>query len=105
VASPILNASAVLMCPHGGRCQPVTPSARVKINGSPCLVTGTPMPIVGCVVPPNSAPCITGQAVAGSARVRSMGQAVLTVSSPLLATPSGMPITVASAGQARVNAV
>lgn len=101
----VLSAASVMMCAHGGRCQPIAISPRVKLSGSPCLIVGTPMPIAGCPIPPNmGVPCTMAQAALGSARVRSMGQAVLTLSSTILATPSGGPVSIASAGQTRVSA-
>ena len=105
--NPLLNASSVLICPHAGRGQPVALSPRVKISGSACLVMGTPMPIVGCTANPGNSgvPCVMAQVLTGSGRVRSMGQPLLTLSSTLLATPSGAPVTIASPGQTRVTAV
>jgi len=104
MADPLLNATAILACAHGGRCVPVAISPRVKVSGAPCLVAGTPMPIAGCMAPPNlGAPCTMAQAPAGSFRIRSMGQPVLTLTSMLLATPSGLPVIIASPGQSRVR--
>jgi len=104
MASPLLNAAAVMLCSHGGHCQPTTFSPRVRVSGSPCLTLGSPMAIVGCPNPPNQGgPCTTAQALTGSLRIQSMGQPVLLLGSTLLALPSGQAVFVAGAGQTRVT--
>ena len=104
MADPLLNATAILVCSHGGRCVPIAISPRVRVSGAPCLLAGTPMPIAGCTAGPNQGgPCTMAQAPAGSFRIRSMGQPVLTLTSMLLATPSGLPVIIASPGQSRVR--
>jgi hypothetical protein len=106
MADPLLNAISILMCSHGGRCVPVALSPRVKVSGAPCLLAGTPMPIAGCTAPPNlGAPCTMAQALTGSLRIRSMGQPVLTLTSTLLALPTGLLVRIANPGQTRVTGV
>ena len=105
---PLLNAAAIMLCQHGGRCQPIALSPRVKVSGSPCLVTGTAMPIAGCAASsniPGATNCTIAQVLNGSVRIRSMGLPLQTTQSSLLATPSGLPVTIAGPGQSRVTGV
>ena len=103
---PLLNVASIMLCQHGGRCQPVALSPRVKVSGLPCLVTGAAMPIAGCAAGPNisgATTCTTAQVLNGSTRIRSMGLPLVTAQSSLLATPSGLPVTIADPGQRRVT--
>jgi hypothetical protein len=103
---PLLNTASIMMCQHGGRCQPLVLSPRVKVSGLPCLVMGTAMPIAGCGAGPNipgTASCTMAQVLNGSTRIRSMGLPLVTAQSGLLATPSGLPINIADPGQRRVT--
>jgi hypothetical protein len=102
MADLLLNATSILVCAHNGRCVPVAVSPRVKVSGAPCLVAGTPMPIAGCTAGPSRG-CTTAQVLTGSLRIRSMGQPVLTLTSMLLATPSELPVSIASPGQSLVK--
>jgi len=106
MADPLLNATSILVCAHGGRCVPVALSPRVKILGAQCLLAGAPMPIAGCTANPIlCAPCTMAQALTGSLRIRSMGQPVLTLASTLSALPTGLPVKIVSPGQTRVTGV
>jgi hypothetical protein len=93
MSSPLLNMSSVLMCQHGGHCQPTSISQRVTLSGAPCLRLGDQMPIVGCVPPSLPGiplvPCMSAQGITGTARIRSMGQPILTLQSTVLTQPTG----------------
>lgn len=58
---PLLTASAVIMCVHGGRVMPIPTQQQVLIAGSPvlCVPDLQGAPIVGCPIPPTPAtkPC------------------------------------------------
>ena len=97
MADLLLNSSAVIVCPHGGQWQPGARNWRVKLSGAFCFTVGDVVTIVGCPAP---APCAIAQAVSGSQRVRSSGEALLTTAS-ILVTNNGQQLVIANPGQFR----
>jgi len=59
---PILNASAKIMCAHGGQVTLIPKQFTVLVGGAPAMCVGDIMgsPIVGCAQPPTpaTAPCL-----------------------------------------------
>jgi len=103
--SLLLTADSVLMCAHGGHATPVVFANRVLVGGAPALATA-PLVVAGCANPPPPAgtgPCVTGQFLVGTTRVRSMGLSLLVDTGPSLCVPTGTPLTVVAA-QPRVRA-
>jgi hypothetical protein len=60
--APILNASAKIMCAHGGQVTLIPKQVTVLAGGAPVLRVGDLVgsPIVGCALPPTptTAPCL-----------------------------------------------
>ncbi len=58
---PLLNASATIMCAHGGRVAVIPRQAKVLAGGAPvvCVPDLMGAPIAGCALPPTPAtkPC------------------------------------------------
>jgi hypothetical protein len=102
LSGPLLHLGATVLCAHGGQAMPTSPNPRVLVSGQPVTVLSTVYTVAGCPLPPNSGgPCVTGQWVVGATRVLAGGQPVLLQSSQAVCTPTGTPLTVASA-QTRV---
>ena len=91
----LLDASAQLICAHGGQAKATTPSLRVKLSGQPALTQTTTHAVAGCGLTgtPNP-PCATAQWLAGAKRVQSMGQPLLLQDSSSNCVPTATPLTV-----------
>lgn len=93
----LLNVGSTVICAHGGQAKPTVPNPRVKVMGMPVTTLGPPYTIAGCVNPPppaNVGPCIIGNWITSSLRVKVMGMPVLLMDSKALCVPTGMPLTV-----------
>jgi hypothetical protein len=107
----ILNAAALVMCPHGGKVQVIPSQLTTTAGGSPVLVLGDldGKPIVGCTQPPSptTAPCTatTPMLVGASLKVTVGGRAALldTATGMTNGVPPG-PWKVQLPGQAKVDA-
>jgi hypothetical protein len=78
--SGLLNASSLMMCPHGGTVQVVTTNTRTKAGGDFVLRQSDIFTIVGCpfvigIVPH---PCVLVQWVQPAERSQAMGDYTLT---------------------------
>jgi uncharacterized Zn-binding protein involved in type VI secretion len=105
MVTPILHASAVVLCAHGGRATPTTASARVRVAGQSVATLADPYIVAGCpLAPPDQNPCVTARFVVGAARVRVGGAPVLLADSPAVCAPNGTPVTVVTT-QSRVTAI
>ncbi len=103
MAALLLTSDSVLLCPHGGQAQPVTPVTRVRIDGAPAVSVGTIYTIVGCTLPPSEGgPCVSAAFVAISDRISSDGTALLSAGSPAVCLPTGAPLLI-DAAQTRVS--
>ena len=92
---PLLHVGATVLCSHGGQAQPTTPNPRVTVSGQPVVTLASPYVVAGCPLPPplaGNGPCVTGQFIAGAARVFAAGQPVLLQTSPSVCTPTGTPL-------------
>lgn len=105
MAAPILTATSVVTCAHGGVCTPAPAGARVLVGGAPPVLASAQLTVAGCpVTPPVSPPDASAQFVAGlSTRVKVGGVPVALASSAGLAQPTGAPLLVVTA-QPRVQA-
>ena len=64
---PILNANAVMMCPHGGQVKAIPSNVTILVGGAPVLVMTDVFTIVGCtIVPPVGSPCLMVQWMMGA---------------------------------------
>ncbi len=102
----LLTASAVLMCPHGGKVNVIPANARVMAAGDFVLRPSDVFTIAGCTLSSVGTPCVSVQWVVPGLRGRAAGDSVLTTDSVglcLLATgvPQG-PVQVVVA-QVRVS--
>jgi len=93
----LLNMSSVVLCAHGGKAQPTVPNPRVKVMGQPTVLQSAPWVVAGCAFPPPPAangPCVVGNWLIGSIRVKSMGMPLLLQDSQAICAPTGTPVTV-----------
>lgn len=101
----LVEATASVMCSHGGKATPTTPNPRVTLGGVPSMTVACPMTVAGCAFPPPTAgngPCVTGQWLTGTTRVLSNGQPLVCQSSTSLCAPTGTPLMI-TVPQARVT--
>ena len=113
--APILNASAKIMCAHGGQVTLIPKQMKVLAGGAPVMCLGDIMgsPIVGCAQPPTpaTAPCL-GVASEIPIPMVGMNPRVLVMGKPvLLAGINGItsgippsPLIVAFPGQVKALA-
>ena len=101
---------ATVLCLHNGRAKPTVLIDRVTLSGSPAV--GAVGPAAPWTVPPDpptctlppiaGGPCASAVWVAGSIRVRSMGQPLVIQGGTAICAPTASPLTV-TAGQTRVR--
>ena len=103
----LLNVGSTVICAHGGQAKSTVPNPRVKVMGMPVTTQGPPYTIAGCVNPPppaNVGPCVIGNLITSSLRVKVMGMPALLIDSKALCVPTGTPLTVVNA-QTRVRGI
>lgn len=91
MAALVLDASATLVCAHGGTVTPGAGDPRVSIAGAPALRAADLPAVSGC---PHQPPCITVR-LTGSARLSASGMP-LALASGMVAEPGGGPVVAAS---------
>lgn len=95
-----LDPSSVVHCSHGGVALPTVFAPRVRANGAPLVTVTGPYVVTAC---PNRAPdgtlqpCASGQFLAGSLRVKAMGQPLALDTGVAICQPTGTPLVVLSA--------
>lgn len=89
---PIVHLGAVVFCSHGGVAVPLAPSPRVTVSAQPVVTIGSPYAIAGCSLTPSGVFCVSGQWVAGAARVTSMGVPVAVQAGSSMCASTGMPM-------------
>ncbi len=102
----LLTQGSQVVCSHGGKAIPTVPNPRVRIMGMPTTLLGPSWVISGCALPPPpiaNGPCISGNFITASTRVRSSGVPVLLMDSQSICVPTGAPLNVLFAN-ARVKA-
>lgn len=105
MAGLLLDTAAAVMCAHGGSAHPVTPNARVRVNGAPIATSSGTWVVAGCALPAQQGgPCLIAQFTTAATRITASGQPVLLADSLAVAAPTGAPLLVASA-QNRVRGV
>ena len=105
MAGLLLDTAAAVMCAHGGSAHPVTPNARVRVNGAPIATLPGSWTVAGCPLPPEGGgPCLVAQFTTAATRVTSDGQPVLLSDSLAVVTPTAAPLIVTGA-QNRVRGI
>ncbi|HEX3487188.1 MAG TPA: hypothetical protein VHT51_19185 [Micropepsaceae bacterium] len=91
--APILHLGATVLCSHAGQAVPMAPFPRVMLTGQPAVTLTSPYAIAGCALTgtPNP-PCITGQWIAGAARVLAGGAPVVTMAGQSVCAAPGTPM-------------
>ncbi|OLD72647.1 MAG: hypothetical protein AUF61_02925 [Chloroflexi bacterium 13_1_20CM_66_33] len=106
---PIVNMGGTVTCMHGGQGQCTTVSPKVMVGNQPVVTIPASYMVAGCAFPPPPAangPCVTGMIPSGSTKVLVGGMPVLLAVPPVAGTcvPTGTPMMIAYAGQAKVIA-
>jgi len=108
--APVLNASAQMLCPHGGMVQIIPSNTRFMVGGAPALVQTDTYVVAGCVftVGLKPQPCVQVRWLMGAARLKVNGTPVLTQTSIGLCISADMipagPPNIIFAGQTRLTA-
>ena len=104
--APILNASATIMCPHGGQATTVPSNPTVLIGGAPVLVVSDVTMIAGCVfnISGAPAPCVSIQWTmpAVSTFVNNIPVLLATSIGLCMGGSPGVPAIIAYPGQVQV---
>jgi hypothetical protein len=89
----LVEQGATVLCAHGGQAMAAVPNPSVTVSGAPTsLITG-PWQVAGCPgVPLSVPPCTTAQWVAGTTRVTSNGQPLVTDAGQAICIPAGTPL-------------
>jgi hypothetical protein len=91
----LLTTASTVLCAHAGRATATSPSARVKVAGSPATTQPAPYSVAGCALPPPAGgPCVTATWVVAATRVRADGMPVLLQDSVATCVPTGTPVTI-----------
>ena len=91
--APILHLGATVLCSHAGQATPLAPFPRVTVSAQPVVTLTSPYAIAGCSLSGTSVPpCLTGQFIAGAARVLAGGAPVATLTSQSTCVPTGTPM-------------
>ena len=88
----LLHVGATILCMHAGQAQPMVPNPRVMVSKQLVVTQASPYVVAGCTLPPPPAangPCITGQWITASLRVRASGVPVLLQDSQAICAPTG----------------
>jgi hypothetical protein len=106
----VLNVTATIMCPHGGRAILTTSNSRLLVGGAPALTMADVHMIAGCAftIALKPSPCLRIQWIPGSTKLMANGVPVITTENVGLClspeqAPQG-PCVIANPGQARITA-
>src|SRR5947209_438946 len=96
--APVLHVGAVVTCSHAGPAQPLVPFPRVLLSWQPLVTIAFPYAVTGCALSASGTPpCVTGQWLAGAARVTAGGVPVATMTGTSTCIPTGTPMLPMSA--------
>ncbi len=104
---PAVNMGATVICAHGGQAQCIMPIPTILIDNQPAIAVPANYVIAGCAFPPPPAgngPCVTGILTSASSKVITQSGPLLIQGPPGTCVPTGTPLIVAYAGQAKVIA-
>jgi hypothetical protein len=85
---PLVEATAAVTCPHGGKVTPQRTSARVSIGGAPATTSAGPWS-VACPLQPPATPCTLATFAPGALRVLIEGQPAILADTTGLCPPNG----------------
>ncbi len=90
----LIQQGATVRCVHGGEAAATMPSPAVSLGDQPASVITDPWTVVGCPgVPPDGVPpCVTAEWTAGTTRVTSYGQPLVSEGGRAACTPAGTPL-------------
>jgi hypothetical protein len=92
----LLDASATVLCAHGGQAQPAVPLPRVKLGGQAAIGQSGPYTVAGCpFVSPAPGPCATAQWTTAATRITAGGVPLVLQDSMATCVPTGTPLQVA----------
>lgn len=102
----LVSTISQVQCSHLGTAKPNVPNLRVRVLGLPTVTIASPYTIAGCLfnVGGSPVPCVTGQWLAGTARVLSLGQPLVVQAGQSTCAPNLTPMIVV-ATQPRVFAM
>lgn len=91
----VLDAGAVMTCPHGGQVTAVPSTTRVRLSGQPPLVVSDAFLVAACPlnVSGSPSPCVRVDWMMPATRIRVQGVA------PLLSTSVGLCVNAGGAPQ------
>jgi hypothetical protein len=104
----------VAVCSHGGKATPMPPAGRVMIMGIGVVTCAHAYAITGCTYPAMTLgaqpPCVAAffTPAQASLRVKTTGGvpiAIVPPNAPVPCLPTGLPLILAPAGQARTRAM
>jgi hypothetical protein len=105
MAGYLLDQSAVVLCMHRGRAEPLVSNPRVKVLGQQTVQQVNPWIISGCSFSTGAGPqaCTTAEWTSAALRVKSSGQPLLLQDSQAICTPNGTGVNITMT-QTRVTA-
>ena len=100
----LVHEGAIVLCSHGGTAQPTVPYPRVTVSGQPIVLQVAPYAVAGCpniigIVP---VPCVTGNWLLGSLRIKANGLPVVLRDSLSITVPNATTLQVVNT-QVRVQ--
>lgn len=91
----LLPMNTPLLCGHGGKATPALPNPRISLLGAAAIPQSSPVVIAGCPqAPPAGPPCVAGNWIMGSVRLKSLGQPLVLQNSPSTTQPTPVPMNV-----------
>ena len=92
----LLNATAQVLCMHGGKAAPTAPYPRVRVMGQPLVTQAAPWTVAGCPFTTGTSPmpCVTAQWTVASTRVMAGGVPVLLQDSTAVCVPNGTGVII-----------
>lgn len=103
----LLDATATVLCAHGGPAKPTAPNPRVRLGRQPVVTRAAPHAVTGCpfTTPAGSPmPCVTAQWSTAATRVFVSSVPVLLADSQASCIPNGTPVMI-TVTQIRVRGV
>jgi hypothetical protein len=90
----LLNASSVMMCPHGGQVQAITSNTTTKVGGDFALRASDSFLIAGCsfTLGTTPHPCVQVQWVESATRSKAGGDSTLTEASVGMCTAADQAV-------------
>lgn len=91
--APVLHLGATVLCTHAGQATPMAPFTRVLVSSQPVVTVSSQYAIAACALTGTpTAPCVTGQFLAGATRVLAGGLPLATLAGQSTCIPTGTPM-------------